>query len=378
MRLWKSAKSIIVILTIMSTIVCSKKNSTNPGENHTPDIITLVARPSSLGQGAVSNIKVTVEDEDNDNLKYYWSCSGGTLNTSKSMLKKYSAMPAAKTKSESIDWTAPYEDGTYRIDVTISDGIDSVSENVNIEVKGIFYDTFTDTLPHWYQHYCDFWIADSAMHIKGNKNLYDGDIQHTFNPFLKPEYKINMKIARSTETDTAGYYGINFQVNDIGVVAVKSYFFVIYPDDTTNWALLAYYFDGFDSRWTLLKEDSKGSSPLIRTGEGEYNDIFITIKSDKTIIIEVDGSLLYQTDELLNIESSLGRELNLDLTAIAFRTSYEFESQADHVYVPKLSEENYYFEKYAYNSGNNEDIQAISKSPESLPILSNIIKSINR
>jgi len=378
MRLWKSAKSIIVILTIMSTIVCSKKNSTNPGENHTPDIITLVARPSSLGQGAVSNIKVTVEDEDNDNLKYYWSCSGGTLNTSKSMLKKYSAMPAAKTKSDSIDWTAPYEDGTYRIDVTISDGIDSVSENVNIEVKGIFYDTFTDTLPHWYQHYCDFWIADSAMHIKGNKNLYDGDIQHTFNPFLKPEYKINMKIARSTETDTAGYYGINFQVNDIGVVAVKSYFFVIYPDDTTNWALLAYYFDGFDSRWTLLKEDSKGSSPLIRTGEGEYNDIFITIKSDKTIIIEVDGSLLYQTDELLNIESSLGRELNLDLTAIAFRTSYEFESQADHVYVPKLSEENYYFEKYAYNSGNNEDIQAISKSPESLPILSNIIKSINR
>ncbi len=378
MRLWKSAKSIIVILTIMSTIVCSKKNSTNPGENHTPDIITLVARPSSLGQGAVSNIKVTVEDEDNDNLKYYWSCSGGTLNTSKSMLKKYSAMLAAKTKSDSIDWTAPYEDGTYRIDVTISDGIDSVSENVNIEVKGIFYDTFTDTLPHWYQHYCDFWIADSAMHIKGNKNLYDGDIQHTFNPFLKPEYKINMKIARSTETDTAGYYGINFQVNDIGVVAVKSYFFVIYPDDTTNWALLAYYFDGFDSRWTLLKEDSKGSSPLIRTGEGEYNDIFITIKSDKTIIIEVDGSLLYQTDELLNIESSLGRELNLDLTAIAFRTSYEFESQADHVYVPKLSEENYYFEKYAYNSGNNEDIQAISKSPESLPILSNIIKSINR
>lgn len=89
------------------------------GENHAPEITSITADPSAVGQGKTSTITVVASDQDGDELSYSYDPTGGEISGSGSV----------------VTWTAPSVVGTCRVDVMVSDGKESVSGSVDITVS---------------------------------------------------------------------------------------------------------------------------------------------------------------------------------------------------------------------------------------------------
>ncbi len=87
--------------------------------NQSPIISSLTANPTSISTGAVTTITCTVSDPDvGDTLSYSWGSASGTISGSGSQ----------------VSWTAPSSSGTYTVNVTVSDGMNSSQANLNISV----------------------------------------------------------------------------------------------------------------------------------------------------------------------------------------------------------------------------------------------------
>nr|QNO46209.1 Tol-Pal system protein TolB [Methanosarcinales archaeon ANME-2c ERB4] len=90
------------------------------GENHAPEITSITPEPPVVCPGGSSTITVVASDQDGDELSYSYDCSdGGKISGSGSV----------------VTWTAPSVVGTCRVDVTVSDGEESVSDSVDITVS---------------------------------------------------------------------------------------------------------------------------------------------------------------------------------------------------------------------------------------------------
>ena len=95
--------------------------------NHAPIISDLTANPSSIDINQTTTIICTASDEDGDTLTYTWTKTGGTFEGS--------------TTGPTITWRAPSTPYTYTVECEVSDGDESDSKSVNIEV------TFTPVTP---------------------------------------------------------------------------------------------------------------------------------------------------------------------------------------------------------------------------------------
>jgi len=92
--------------------------------NHPPVISDLTANPSSINTNQTTTITCTASDEDvGDTLIYTWNKSGGTFEGS--------------TSGSTIIWRAPSTPGSYTVSCEVSDGEESDSKSVNIEVTPI-------------------------------------------------------------------------------------------------------------------------------------------------------------------------------------------------------------------------------------------------
>ncbi len=69
--------------------------------------------------GSTVNISVEAISSSGANLNYTWSASGGSLSSN---------------SGRAVVWTAPMSSGIYTITLTVSDGTNSVSDNITIEV----------------------------------------------------------------------------------------------------------------------------------------------------------------------------------------------------------------------------------------------------
>jgi uncharacterized delta-60 repeat protein len=77
-------------------------------KNHPPVISSIDVSPgTNVNTGASINLTCNASDSDGDTLTYTWTKTGGTLST---------------TTGQTVNWTAPSTEGTYRITVTVSDG----------------------------------------------------------------------------------------------------------------------------------------------------------------------------------------------------------------------------------------------------------------
>ncbi len=87
--------------------------------NALPIISSLaLTNEGEISPGGTDYIKCTATDPDNDELSYTWSASGGTLTGGGATIK----------------WTAPDELGTYTVTVSVSDGDDIVTDQLEIPV----------------------------------------------------------------------------------------------------------------------------------------------------------------------------------------------------------------------------------------------------
>lgn len=78
------------------------------GGNSAPNLQQVVAIPAFVTRGGTVQLTALASDRDNDSLRYTWSATQGTLGQA--------------TADGRNRWTAPDAAGSYRIDVTVSDG----------------------------------------------------------------------------------------------------------------------------------------------------------------------------------------------------------------------------------------------------------------
>ena len=113
---------------------------TTPPINHSPTIISLTADPQGpIEVNQSTAITCYASDQDNDQLTYTWTKTGGTITGTGS----------------AITWTAPAIAGTYTIACTVSDGelTDSQSFTITVQIEvvagsahNLTKDTYYDTI----------------------------------------------------------------------------------------------------------------------------------------------------------------------------------------------------------------------------------------
>ncbi|MBA7516187.1 hypothetical protein ES705_08233 [subsurface metagenome] len=97
--------------------------------NHPPAISELTANPHSVDVNQTTIITCTASDEDvGDTLVYTWTKTGGTFEGSTTMA--------------TVTWRAPSTPGNYTVTCEVSDGNESDSKSVNIEVTAIVCNSF--------------------------------------------------------------------------------------------------------------------------------------------------------------------------------------------------------------------------------------------
>ncbi|MFA5772058.1 MAG: right-handed parallel beta-helix repeat-containing protein [Thermoplasmata archaeon] len=128
-------------------------NFTQPpimSKNHAPTITNVIANRTTVNAGENVNIIATATDADGDVLIYSYFATGGTISGNDS----------------SVLWTAPANNGTYTISVTVRDGNFTVIDSVNITVD-------TPTLPT--NH------APTITSITANRTIVDASEQVAIN-----------------------------------------------------------------------------------------------------------------------------------------------------------------------------------------------------
>jgi hypothetical protein len=79
----------------------------NPFKNSAPYLTSLHANSVTVTQGDAIQLVAAASDADNDALAFAWAATGGTF---------------ASPEASSTKWTAPAQDGTYALTVSVSDG----------------------------------------------------------------------------------------------------------------------------------------------------------------------------------------------------------------------------------------------------------------
>jgi len=95
----------VVIIGLLLICGCGLDSVTD-SENHPPIIEALTAGPPIVLTGRATTVTCLVTDEDDDQISYVWSASGGSITEN----------------GESITWTAPAVPCTCVISVSVSDG----------------------------------------------------------------------------------------------------------------------------------------------------------------------------------------------------------------------------------------------------------------
>jgi len=105
----------VSLLTFFFTLLAS---GCGEDKDRSPIIFSMKAEPEVVLPGENSTITLEADDPDTDKLLYTWTASGGTI----------------AGNGKVANWASPKEEGKYEVNVTVSDGISSVSKAIRIRV----------------------------------------------------------------------------------------------------------------------------------------------------------------------------------------------------------------------------------------------------
>ena len=318
----KIVYSFICISCMLSMFIIDGCSDSSSPKNNKPSIDLITATPDKLAYGEQSTITVTATDKDNDNLTFSWSCDNGSF--------------ASGNTTNSVTWEAPEEVGTCGVTVTVSDGEEEVTASVSIEIMGLFFDEFKTDLSNWSNSYCSSWISSEEVHVKGSTNGFFGTITHNMDEYLSPEYTVNMNVARIDNFSSDQYYGLYTEVNDDGDIVIPYWVFGIEPSTSNeNWLVIGFIWSYSQATggWAYLEDNSHGNSTLINTSVNAFNNLSWTIEQDKRVKVRVGDNLLYQSDEISNLENTFGITITMDLVCTGVRTRYSKEVKFDDVVI---------------------------------------------
>lgn len=121
---YKWAAILIALLTVVISACTPAAPPSTPVEQpvNQPPKIQYISAPSEVSPSTISQLKCVATDADNDTLTYTWTATGGTI----------------AGMVDTVDWTAPDAEGTYTINVSVSDGNggeDKQSADVVVKAK---------------------------------------------------------------------------------------------------------------------------------------------------------------------------------------------------------------------------------------------------
>ncbi len=113
-------KRILLLISILIILISCSEDNTTESTNSAPSIQSVSATPPAISMNETTTVSCVATDTDGDNLSYIWSANGGTF-------------PSGAT-SLSVTWKAPMTNGNYEVEVTVSDGKDTDSYVLVIEI----------------------------------------------------------------------------------------------------------------------------------------------------------------------------------------------------------------------------------------------------
>ncbi len=140
----KNGNSLFSILLIALVVLIGCNNDDGPVQptNLDPTIETVIIRPEVVEWTGTSDFYVTATDPEEQEMTYSWTVTGGQF--------------VSTTTASHVRWQAPNESGSFGVTVTVSDGVNSVSQTDSITVTAnpvlginehnLRFDTLDDTL----------------------------------------------------------------------------------------------------------------------------------------------------------------------------------------------------------------------------------------
>lgn len=304
---------IMLIIGLVCIVGCSKDNETKFG------IKKIEAFPQKLGSNETSYIMVTMEKEYDD-LDFEWVCSGGEFQW--------------ESHRNNVYWLPPAEDGDYNIEVTVTKGSKECYTNIILTVTGLFFDDFTGGLGRWDTTLGESWVENDMAYLTGSYSNYYGTLESDMSPNINLPYSLNVTIGRNSEFYDDEHYGFCIDTDDNGTPRIHYLSFFISPSNASfNWFAGCYIEDDYEPGWYILEETSTGIIDESLIEIGALQNIEWIFEEDKSLTIKLNGTIIYSSNIIADLEAMWEDEIGIKLDAIDFRTTGDKIMFIDHVIV---------------------------------------------
>ena len=115
----------IGLLVLLGLVSCDKQTkSRTPGaENHSPQVVSVSVRPTRVLASEQVLVSCTARDADQDFLKYWWTAAAGDFPSGNQL--------------PTVTWAAPPQVGLHVLKVFVTDFVDTVNADLNIDIKRV-------------------------------------------------------------------------------------------------------------------------------------------------------------------------------------------------------------------------------------------------
>ncbi len=279
-------KYILTVLVLVGMYSCK--------ENTSAEITNLyVSKTVDVVFSEELSLRATAKDEEEDPLTYTWECSGGTY---------------VGTNSE-VKWISPSKVGTYTLTVKVSDGSETVSKSKDVNVVGSYFYDFLNTSSQWAKNTSSIVEINKQtgiVSITSGDPSYAGSLSYNLPDSYELPYSFKSKVAVNSpnfiggETYRTSFY-MYFENPNPAELSNYLYSLCFHIRPCINaWEIKVGIYDATKGEvvYQLLETNSISSSKAIFTQNDEYHMVGVSIASDKTLAVNIDGEILYSSTAL--------------------------------------------------------------------------------
>ncbi len=245
----------------------------------------------------------------------------GNLNWSISTFSNSPWLTLSATTGENAATVTLTVDRSFASSTRISESllINSTGGNQDVSISAsnlpssIVLEEFSDDLLNWEIFGATGSLNNGFLELTGNDVNSIGEAGFELASTRAAPWTYRVAFGRKNDFETA-QSSIGMVTDDDGALIILAYRFDVTTDPATNWVAAGFVYDtGAGNGFWGHFENGFGHSPLIKTNPGEINDISWVMKPSKEIEIYVDGSLFFQTTELLGLEADINEEVSTGL-----------------------------------------------------------------
>ncbi len=212
-------------------------------------------------------------------------------------------------------------------------GSQTISVSMSKWPSSIFLEEFSGNLTDWNFDDATGTINNGILELTGTSSDFFGVIFHVIFPIRSAPWLYRAAFGRKNDVPSS-ISSMVMLTDDDGDVIVPAFRFDIIADPDTNWLAGGFVFNTTTGQglWGYF-ENGIGKSSLLGIGANEINDVSWAMKPNKTMEVYVDGSLFYQTDEILALQNQIGEDIATGLGEIHLWAGPNVTTIADWVLV---------------------------------------------